>query len=303
MTITNTPLLDIAQQSAERDLTFNDNLGVNASIPLRDFSGIHSSASFGIQFKSYEAQSYTTNLTYASVFGTNQFGNRQLVSSQTIPLAANSGKSVQYLPLSLGWSGSRPDPRGYTSFNVNQNIFLAPLSSDRERVEAAAGAPGAGGNYTTITAGIDREQNLPKNWSLSWRADGQWANESLLNTEEFALGGTAGVRGYREGEDYGDTGWRSLLDLHAPAIQTGSLPLNNGLIPVDLRTSLFMDYGQASRLQPGSTQVRQWGTGLDAFVTAGDHFSARLTVAWALLGTPITRAGDINAYFSVGFQF
>ena len=145
----------------------------------------------------------------------------------------------------LGWSGSRTDPFGYTSFNINQDIFLAGLSSGRGKIEEAAGAGSAGGNYTTITAGLDRDQPLPKNWSISWRADGQWANESLLNTEEFALGGTAGVRGYREGEVYGDTGWRSLLDLHAPAIQTGSLPTGQGLIPVNLRPSLFMDYGDS----------------------------------------------------------
>jgi hemolysin activation/secretion protein len=302
-TITNTSLLNIAQQSAERDLTFNDDLGVKLSIPLREIFSVHSSVSFGIDFKAYQAQSFNTNLTYASVFGTNQFGNRQLVSSQTIPLAANSGTGVQYMPLSLGWSASRADPLGSTTFNVNQNIFLAALSSGREKFEAATGAPSAGGNYTTITAGTDREESLPRNWSLSWRADGQWANESVINTEEFALGGTAGVRGYREGEDYGDTGWRSLFDLHAPAIQTGSLPYNGGRIPVNLRSSLFMDFGETWRLVPGESAVRQWGTGLDILVTASDHFAARLTIGRALLATTITHAGNINAYFSVGFQF
>ncbi len=301
--ITNTPLLDISQQSAERDLTFNGNVGANLAMPLREFFGIHSSLNFGVQFKSYQSRSFDTNLTYASIFGTNQFGTRQLVSSQTIPLAANSGNGIQYVPLSLGWSGSKTDPYGSTSFNVNQNIFLQGLSSGRDKLEAAAGAGGAGGNYTTITAGLNRDQPLPKNWSVSLRADGQWANESLLNTEEFALGGTSGVRGYREGEAYGDTGWRSLFDLHAPAIQTGALPTGQTSIPVNLRPSLFMDFGEAWRLQPGTKGVQQWGTGADLLVTASDHFAARLTVGWALLGTALTHAGNINAYFSMGFQF
>ena len=96
--ITNTVLEDISQQSAERDLTFDDNLG--------------------------------TNLTYASLFALNSAGNRVLVTNQTVALGANSGLGVQYMPLSLGWSASRPDRFGSTSFTFEGNLFLAALASD-----------------------------------------------------------------------------------------------------------------------------------------------------------------------------
>jgi hypothetical protein len=38
-------------------------------------------------------------------------------------------------------------------------------------------------------------------------------------------------------------------------------------------------------------------------MTAGEHFDARFTIAWALLDTPLSQAGNARAYFRVGFQF
>jgi hypothetical protein len=49
--------------------------------------------------------------------------------------------------------------------------------------------------------------------------------------------------------------------------------------------------------------MQQWGTGLGFYLTAGEHFSARLTLGWALLSTVATTAGSAQGYFSVGFQF
>ena len=67
-----------------------------------------------------------------------------------------------------------------------------------------------------------------------------------------------------------------------------------------------MDYGQTSLIDRPTTAnltFRQWGTGLGFFLTAGEHFDARLTLGWALEGTPTTKAGNMQAYFSIGAQF
>jgi len=45
------------------------------------------------------------------------------------------------------------------------------------------------------------------------------------------------------------------------------------------------------------------GTGLGFYLTAGEHFDARLTLAWALHDTPATHVGEARVYFSVGLQF
>jgi hemolysin activation/secretion protein len=301
--ITNTVLEDISQQSAERDLTFNDDLGLKLTVPLPTFAGIDSSFNAGIDFKSYEARSYSTNLTYASLYALDSSGNRVLVTNQTIALAANHGQSVQYMPLSLGWSASRPDALGSTSLTLNGNLFLAALASDRQNFQAVAGSEKAGGNYTTVTAALTREENLPAQWSLLLRAGGQWASKPIISNEQFPLGGTGGVRGYREGETYGDNGWHGQLDLRAPPINVGYFPYQHEQVPAELRASWFMDAGQAWLHDSSAGVFNEWGTGPGVYLTAGRRFEARLTLGWALRNGQLTHAGGVNGYFSVGFQF
>lgn len=302
----------LTSQSSERDLTYNNNVGAKLTIPLRSFAGVQSSLLLGIDFKSYEAPSFSTNLTYFSLYDYDSFGNQVLVTNATIRLPSNSDAKLAYLPLSWGWTAARPDARGNTSFNFNENIFLAGLASARSDFQAVAGAPGAGGNYTDITAGLTRLQNLPGEWSLLARANGQWSSAPLIPNEELPLGGTAGVRGYQEGEVYGDDAWRTLLDLNAPAIEIGNFPVEdsgphlNAPVPAMLRCSVFTDYGSAYLIDRPTTAnlvYNQWGAGFGFFLTAGEHFYARLTAAWALENCASTRAGSARAYFSVGYQF
>lgn len=97
-----------------------------------------------------------------------------------------------------------------------------------------------------------------------------------------------------------------LFDLRAPALNVGYLKTATGDIPAELRCSAFMDYGQTSLIDRPTTEnltFPEWGTGVGFFLTAGEHFDARLSLAWALLNTPTARAGSAIAYFSVGAQF
>jgi hemolysin activation/secretion protein len=304
--ITNTALADISSQFAQREITINENAGAKFTIPLPEFSRVNSSLLFGVDYKYYEATTFSTNLTYFDLFSLDQFGNRTLVTNRTVALEANQHNSVYYVPLSLGWSASRPDQSGVTSFMFNQSLFLQSWASPRTNFQIIAGSPEAGGNYTTLLAGLTREQRLGRDWSLLGRAGGQWASAPLINNEQFPLGGTSGVRGYQEGADYGDTGWRTMLDLRAPLLNVGSFPTAHEEVPAYVRCSWFMDYGETYLIDrppsPNST-VRQWGTGIGFYLTAGQHFDARLTLAWALHDTPTDHAGNARAYFSVGFQF
>jgi hemolysin activation/secretion protein len=73
-----------------------------------------------------------------------------------------------------------------------------------------------------------------------------------------------------------------------------------------LRCSVFTDYGSTYLIDRASTanlSYSQWGAGAGFFLTAGEHFYARLTVAWALQSTVITPTGSAQAYFAVGCQF
>jgi hemolysin activation/secretion protein len=302
---TNT-LANISSQSAEASETVDNNLGARFTMPLREFAGIHSSFSFGADFKTYDAPTFSTNISNFSLYSLDTFGNPTLVTNQSIRLPSNSHVQLDYVPLTYSWAGTRSDNWGNFAFNYSQSVFFSGLASARTDFEQAVAATGAGGNYTTINAGLVREQILPANWSALLNVNGQWASAPLISNEQLALGGTSGVRGYREGEIYGDEGWRAMFDLRAPAVNIGYFPNENGPIPAELRCSWFMDYGQVFLIDRPTTAdlaYTEWGTGLGFFLTAGEHVNARLTLAWALQGTPATSAGTAFAYFSVGVQF
>ena len=309
-------LAEINSQSQQVNPTYNYNAGTKLTLPFPEFFGVQSSALLGYDYKYYQSRILSTNVTYFDLYALDSFGNRVLVTNQTIRLPANSRQQVFYMPLSLGWTASRPDKYGAFSFNYGENFFLSPFGSARTNFQNIAGSTKAGGNYTTINAGLVRLEKLPGNWSAIFNANGQWASEPLISNEQFALGGTSGVRGYQEGEAYGDTGWRTQFDLRAPPITVGYFPTTKGDVPANLRVSWFMDYGQVYLLErpsPYSHSLSEWGTGLGFFLTAGEHFDARLTVGWALQDASsssnptqtsvITGAGSCQAYFSVGYQF
>jgi hemolysin activation/secretion protein len=296
----------ITTNTTERDLTFNDDVGTKLVIPVKQFANTRSSFTLGFDFKQFQSQTYITNFQVVTLYSTNNgppVAYAQSIDSNT----PNSSLTLDYLPLSLGWSASRPDKRGSTTFGVGQNIYLSALQSARTNFQILADANGAGGNATSVNASLSREQDLPRDWSVLFRANGQWASAPLISNEQFGIGGTAGVRGYQEGSDYGDSGWRMLLDLRAPAVEIGEFPRDDGDdLPAQLRCSLFMDGGEVynySRPSQTNPDIAQWGTGLGFYFTAGEHIDARLTLAWALLDTPTTSAGEAQAYFSVNVQY
>jgi hypothetical protein len=301
-TVVSSPLVSITSQSAEHDLTFSENVGGKYTLPLKEFAGIRSMLTLGFDLKSYRLQGFSTNLSYVNNTVTNN--GVASTSSSVIALPSNTHEEVTYMPFSWGWTGDRPDKRGDTSFGLEQDVFLSELESSRPKFQAVAGSEAAGDDFTKITANVSREEKLPDGWSILWRAAGQWASEPLINNEQFPLGGTAGVRGYQEGDSYGDNGWRTTLDLRAPAVELGSFPVNGGRVPGFGRPSVFMDYGEDYILdRTGVPNVRQWGTGLGFLVNATQHLDARLALGWALRDTPVATAGSLQAYFSVGLQF
>lgn len=302
-TVVATPLVQITSQSAEHDLSITENVGGKYTAPLREFAGIQSRFNFGFDYKSYHLQSFATNLHYFVTILTNN--SAATTNNNTIALPSNSHEQVSYMPLSWSWAGERPDKFGLSAASVEQDIYLSRFESSRPNFQGAAGNVDAGGSFTKFSGNLSREELLGKGWSMLLRASGQWASEPLINNEQFPLGGTEGVRGYQEGDSYGDVGWKAQLDLRAPALGIGSFPVNGGRrIPGYGHPSVFMDLGQANILENSSAPtVRQWGTGLGFDVNATDHVYARFSLAWALRNTPVAVAGSIQAYFALGLQF
>ena len=162
-------------------------------------------------------------------------------------------QALDYLPLNAGWSGSVPDKFGATFFNANASFNPFSVFSKNSDFAQVAYSSKARADYVIVQAGADREQKIYKDWSVKLHADGQWADGPLFSNEQYAMGGTAGVRGYPDGEAYGDDGWRVTVEPQLPPLDIGMFGNEGGEEPCWLRGSVFMDYGvPLDDFMPGS---------------------------------------------------
>ncbi|HWY75672.1 MAG TPA: ShlB/FhaC/HecB family hemolysin secretion/activation protein, partial [Verrucomicrobiae bacterium] len=305
-TATNTTnsVITLARQNSQQDITITEDLGVRVSEPLGIFDAIRSTLSFGFDFKNYRLASYGTNTIIVTQHFTNQNNGVPITQVFDVPSAVPpTRKTVQYVPLTLRWDGSRPDRLGRTDFSVGYtpNFSGAFLHNRRDFTNVATSVH-SDGYYHILTASLGREQNLYKEWKLSLRADGQWANQPLISNEQFGNGGVAGVRGYQEGEVFGDTGWRVIFEPKSPPLLFGLF--DNG-IPMVARASIFMDYGETYLLDPNGRQghVALWGTGFGAAMTIGSAWEARLQIAVPLSTTSTTPSGRVRFAFALSASF
>jgi hemolysin activation/secretion protein len=297
---TNSPLLGLGHRTAGENVTLNEGLGFKLSLPLPQIKRVVSTLTLGADYKRYRAESANADLFYELINTTNngsalKFG--QLLQSIQQPVRATA---VEYFPVNVGVRSSASDSYGTTFFNAQANFNVATIG----KMSAVAYTTNAADNFVTVQLGASREQRLYKDWTMLLRADGQWASTPLFSNEQYAMGGGGGVRGYTDGENYGDTGWRVMLEPRTPLVNIGMV---DGDIPFWVRASVFMDYGETYLLKNVSAASQDtaqfWGCGASLTCNIGSHLDARLTVAWPLLASALTPADTFHFYFGIGAQF
>ncbi len=113
---------------------------------------------------------------------------------------------------SVGMEYDNVDPIGGINqlrADMNQGVNLFDATSDgagRSRVLADH-------NFTSLTASYTRIQEFTETWSLYMLTEGQYTNDSLLSSEQYALGGRRIGRAFDSAELLGDKGLSGLLEL------------------------------------------------------------------------------------------
>ena len=295
--ITETAIAKFESQSSGQDDATTDNLGLRLSKPLPTKWGIKSGVNAGLDWKNYRFNSFNTNTFFTTITITNN-GQPQVISSTASFAQPPLHQEVQYLPLSFGFEASRPDQWGITAFNWNNsfNFVDAPGGA----FQSVARTKQASKNYFIALPSLTRDFNLPGEFQLHLHADGQWASGPLISNEQFGNGGLAGVRGYRDGQIYSDSGWRSTIEPRTPAINCGTV---DGTETMYLRFSAFMDYGQSYYAQKGAPHYDLWGVGVGLNMTIGTHFDLRMSWAMALLGVPGWPEDKARFSFGLAYQF
>jgi hemolysin activation/secretion protein/AraC-like DNA-binding protein len=309
----------ITTNSAGQNSSLNEDIGLKFSMPLPQIKNVSATFSLGADFKRYKNVSFNTNENFFILQQPDSSAPGGLVttvSPQPQPQMPVS-TSVEYFPLNVGLNGSMPDRLGTTFFNVqanfnlaaNNGVFQVGTNIMHGGLSTVAGNANVHDSYITLQLGADRVHNVYKDWTVKLHADGQWANGALFSNEQYAMGGVAGVRGYTDGQAYGDTGWRVSIEPQTPLVNIGMV---DGDTPFWVRSSVFVDYGELYVFDkyPGfdTGRLRFCGVGWTLTANIGNHLDARLTIACPLIDCPLpasaqTSAGDVHVYFGVGAQF
>lgn len=117
----------------------------------------------------------------------------------------------------LSLEGSRSDAiggGGFTSYRLSLTVGDVDLS--RLPIDKALDALGAktDGDFGKVYAEVTRDQRVGSSYFVRARVAGQWSQNNLDGSEQFALGGPDGVRAYPVNEGLGDGGAVANLELH-----------------------------------------------------------------------------------------
>jgi len=314
--VVSTPLLSIDQQDTGENVTLNEGVGARLTIPLRQIKAVSSTLTLGVDFKQYNLASFNTNNFYATTSITNSDGSVSTITD-TFPTGQPPLYSeIVYLPFDAGLSGSVADKLGTTFYSVTVNFSPLDFITDKMHHEGLTtnvppsstnyvSRTGNRSHYVTVTGSLSREQKVYKDWTVMLRANGQWADGPLFSNEQFPVGGIASVRGYHEGQVYGDSGWRVSVEPRTPFWNLGNFTDSAHTEALWARAWTFFDYGEAYTVggAPGVSRIRLASTGFGGMMGIANNFDARVTVAWPLITNAGEKAGQPGVFFSLGIQF
>ena len=297
--------LQISDNIYNRTLNPNEDLGTRFTTPIKPLWGVSSTLSMGLDFKNYRS-TLTQSRTFQATIFVPDIGTTGPPFTEFPSPAVSTERevftSVRYLPFAVNWDANETDATGNTTFSLGQSFNFSSIFNQEQNFQVVAASPKATGNYYVITPGFTREQRISGDYGVRLHADGQWANQPLISNEQISMGGLAGPRGYRDGAQYGDTGWRIQIEPHSPYWNMG---LAFDKAPIVTRVYTFVDYGQRFLLDQGERPgtVSMLGTGAGVDVSIGEHFDTRVNFGVPLLDIPGQDAGHLRVEFSIGMQW
>lgn len=258
----------------------SENASLRYRLPLAPFAGIGHALVFGADYKMSD-----NNLEFSS-----------------LPV---SGNITHIWQGSLAWEASRPDALGATQLAVTGVFSPGGLDSDNDDDSFNATRAFAEARYAYLNANLVRSTHLPADFVLVTTAIGQIADGNLLGSEQFTLGGAYTVRGYDDGDTYGDWGVLLRNELQLPALRGLSRWFSR--LPADQFTPVvFFDAGVTGPADPlpgedESVTLASAGVGFRYLI--GAHGSLRADYGWQLEDSPsgIPERGRIHVSATLSF--
>lgn len=229
-------------------------------------------------------------------------------------------RSLRYTTLASRYDLTVPhgESGALSTFEANLNVGVEPFT-DRDvdcdglfrTNQFDCKRQGASPNFAVWRFAVAHRRPVLDKWTLSGRAEIQFASGPLVPQEQIGAGGVDTVRGYYEYERFGDHGALLRMELSTPPLVNLETYRLTGLGFYDRAHLRVADplAGEESRLDLGS-----YGLGLRL---DGGKVSARLDIAIPTHTTsnrsvdaqnnPITiirtRRNDLTVHLGVGYQF
>ena len=303
----------ITENNVQQDLTINNDAGFRLTAPVPTPDAIQSDFSGGLDLKSYEETSAKTNNFVIEQITLDAQGNPNppIISSDASAVPLTQSK-LYYIPFSLRYDASQHDSLGTTAVGLgfSVNTWYSGTTTTNgvtslkgvKNLQGITGSSESTGHWVILTPSLTRDFAVRPDWILTVRADGQWASEPLISTEQYGIGGVNSVRGYHEGDVFGDTGWHVSLEQQTAPLMVGMV---YGNTPLTIRGSVYTDYGRVFLLDP---EGRQPGTsladvGFGGVASVSSHWEARFLFSLPLLNSPDIQADHPFFNFSLTAQF
>lgn len=311
----------ISRRDVVHSPTGNQDIGGHFDFPLVTPGNLQSSFSGGLDFKTFEISNYKTNFFFITQTNFDSAGRPILppVISTVPSVVPITVSHVKYLPLSLKYDGSWRDADGVTAFGLGlsantwyhsqfsttaadtNGVYHTTTLNGKNAFKSIAGSARSSGYWVVLNPHISR-QFVKNGWTTSMLAEGQWASEPLISAEQFGAGGVNSVRGYHEGEVFGDDGWHLSLEEDTPPYTMATI--HEGL-PLVASGTVYAGCAEVYLIDPqgrqGSTALA--GTGFGFTAALGSHWQSQFLFSWPLLSAGTTPAYQPFFNFSVTAQF
>jgi hemolysin activation/secretion protein len=221
--------------------------------------------------------------------------------SETVGVAGAPGVKtpITYFPVSASYSAYLRDDSGLTAITGGVAVTFRgavsdPRQFDDKRYKARS-------NYLTVTAGLERNQQLPGGFTLLAKLDGQLSDQPLISNEQYSAGGVESVRGYRDSEASGDNAIHGVIELGSPELLRQSCKERFTVTPY-----IFYDMAHLGTREPlpgqdWSAHLQGIGIGMRGTLLKDVDFQTDL--GFPLRDNSRTTAGEPRLHFKVRYQF
>jgi hemolysin activation/secretion protein len=253
--------------------------------PLPLSEGFYHSLTFGLDYKEFKETLYLPSNDPAS----------------SGPLTSRT--PIDYWAASIGYDTNIQSSYGQTQTSIALNMAPRLLGNNNEEFDLKR--DGAKANFVYLRADAKHLYTFASGWAIQGKVAGQIANQPLISTEQFTIGGVESVRGYLESSRLGDSGISGSLELRTPPLAQYLKQYRFADYIKDMYGYTFVDAGRvhvrkAAGLEP-HYELYSAGLGFKLKTTTG--WFSYLDYAQAMNDTPQVEHGDYRLHFRVGYEW